>query len=41
VPAEAGPIENRPTLDERQRRMLLPMMMNAVAQQSRFGTMSR
>jgi hypothetical protein len=41
VPAETGPIENRPTLDERQRRMLLLLMMNAMAQQPRFGTMGR
>jgi hypothetical protein len=40
APAEARPIENRPTLDERQRRMLMMLIiMNAT--QPRFGTMGR
>jgi hypothetical protein len=38
VQAEARPIDARPTLDARQRRMLMMMMiMNGAAQQPRYG----
>jgi hypothetical protein len=44
--ATAAAVETRPagtglTLDERQRHVLLLLMLNAVAQQPRFGTMGR
>jgi hypothetical protein len=41
VPAEAGPIEDQPTLDARQRRMLIIMIINRAGQQLRFGSMGR
>jgi hypothetical protein len=41
VPAEARPIEDQPTLDARQRRMLMIMIINRAGQQLRFGSMGR
>ena len=41
VPAEARPIKDSPTLDERQRRMLMMMIINREGQQLRFGSMGR
>jgi hypothetical protein len=41
VPAGARPIEDSPTLDESQRRMLMIMIMNSAAQQLHFGSMGR
>jgi hypothetical protein len=41
VPADAQPIEARPTPDESQRRMLMMLMIMNAAQQPRFATMGR